>query len=61
MEPADSSKSSTSVPWCYRDVEGAVHVFPNGSITTLANRSKDFWYYVIDLPICFLQGGIPIA
>ena len=31
-----------------RDVEGAVHVFPNGAITTLANRSKDFSYYVID-------------
>ena len=34
-----------------RDVEGAVHVFPNGAITTLANRSKDFSYYVIDLPV----------
>jgi moderate conductance mechanosensitive channel len=34
-----------------RDGEGAVHVYPNGSITTLANRSKDFSYYVIDLPI----------
>ena len=26
-----------------------MHVFPNGSITTLANRSKDFSYYVITL------------
>jgi small conductance mechanosensitive channel len=34
-----------------RDFEGTVHVFPNGSITTLANRSKDFSYYVIDLGI----------
>ena len=25
-----------------RDGEGTVHVFPNGAITTLANRSKDF-------------------
>ena len=32
-----------------RDFEGTVHVFPNGAITTLANRSKDFSYYVIDL------------
>ena len=32
-----------------RDVEGTVHVFPNGAINTLANRSKDFSYYVIDL------------
>jgi small conductance mechanosensitive channel len=34
-----------------RDEEGAVHVFPNGSITTLANKSKDFSFYVISLPI----------
>ena len=33
-----------------RDEEGTVHVFPNGAITTLANRSKDFSYYVIMLP-----------
>jgi small-conductance mechanosensitive channel len=36
-----------------RDAEGAVHVFPNGSINTLANRSKDFSYYVIDLVISY--------
>lgn len=34
-----------------RDVEGAVHVFPNGEIKTLANRSKDFSHYVLDVPI----------
>jgi small conductance mechanosensitive channel len=34
-----------------RDEEGAVHVFPNGAITTLANRSKDFSYYVIALAV----------
>ena len=34
-----------------RDQEGTVHVFPNGAITTLANRSKEFSYYVIDLGI----------
>jgi len=38
-----------------RDLEGTVHVFPNGSITTLANRSKDFSYYVIDLGISYRQ------
>ena len=32
-----------------RDEEGAVHVFPNGAITTLANRSKDFSYSVITI------------
>jgi small conductance mechanosensitive channel len=34
-----------------RDEEGAVHVFPNGAITTLANRSKDFSYYVINIAL----------
>ena len=34
-----------------RDVEGAVHVFPNGEVKTLANKSKDFSYYVIDIGI----------
>ena len=38
-----------------RDAEGTVHVFPNGAITTLANRSKDFSYYVIDLPISYSE------
>ena len=36
-----------------RDEEGTVHVFPNGAITTLANRSKDFSYYVINLPLAY--------
>ena len=34
-----------------RDLEGAVHVIPNGEIKTLANRTKDFSYYVIDLGV----------
>ena len=34
-----------------RDEEGTVHVVPNGAINTLANRSKDFSYYVINLPL----------
>jgi small-conductance mechanosensitive channel len=32
-----------------RDMEGVVHTFPNGEIKTLANRTKDFAFYVIDL------------
>ncbi len=36
-----------------RDIEGTVHVFPNGGITTLANRSKDYSYYVIDLAVSY--------
>lgn len=44
-----------------RDIEGAVHVFPNGAITTLANRSKDFSYYVIDLGISYREDPDRIA
>jgi small conductance mechanosensitive channel len=36
-----------------RDVRGTVHVFSNGDITTLANQSKDFSHYVIDLNISY--------
>ncbi len=32
-----------------RDAEGAVQVFPNGSVTTLANLSKQFAYAVVDV------------
>lgn len=36
-----------------RDFEGTVYVIPNGEIKTLGNRTKDFSYYVIDLPVSF--------
>jgi len=36
-----------------RDVEGAVQVFPNGTITALANLSKQFAYAVVDLRIAY--------
>lgn len=36
-----------------RDEEGTVHVIPNGAINTLANRSKDFSYYVISLSLAY--------
>ncbi|MBI3400684.1 MAG: mechanosensitive ion channel family protein [Acidobacteria bacterium] len=34
-----------------RDNEGAVHVFPNGTITALANLSKQYSFAVVDLKI----------
>ena len=34
-----------------RDVEGVVHTIANGEIRTLANKSKDFSYYVIDIGV----------
>ena len=44
-----------------RDVEGTVHVFPNGAIQTLANKSKDFSYYVIDLDISYREDPDRVA
>lgn len=44
-----------------RDIEGAVHVFPNGAITTLANKSKDFSYYVMDLGISYREDPDRVA
>lgn len=34
-----------------RDDNGAVHVFPNGTIATLANLSKDFSYAIADVVV----------
>jgi small-conductance mechanosensitive channel len=34
-----------------RDEEGTVHVVPNGEIKTLANKSKDFSFYIITVTI----------
>jgi len=36
-----------------RDVEGTVHVFPNGSITKLANRTHDYSYYLFHLHLAY--------
>ena len=38
-----------------RDAEGTVHVFPSGAITTLANRSKDFSYYVTSVAVSYRE------
>jgi len=38
-----------------RDAEGTVHVYPNGSINNLANRSKEYSYYVIDLSVSYFD------
>ena len=43
------------------DIEGTVHVFPNGAINTLANRSKDFSYYVIDLAVSYYDDSDRVA
>ena len=38
-----------------RDGEGAVQVFPNGTITALANLSKQFAYAVVDVRIAYTR------
>lgn len=38
-----------------RDGEGAVQVFPNGTITTLANLSKQFAYAIVDLKVAYAE------
>jgi small conductance mechanosensitive channel len=38
-----------------RDAEGAVHVFPNGTITALANLSKQFAYAVVDMKVAYTE------
>ena len=44
-----------------RDIEGTVHVFPNGAINTLANRSKDYSYYVVDLAVSYYDDSDRVA
>jgi small conductance mechanosensitive channel len=36
-----------------RDAEGAVQVFPNGTINTLANLSKQFSYAIVDVRVAY--------
>ncbi len=36
-----------------RDEEGAVHVFPNGEVKTLANKSKDFSFYIVTVGVAY--------
>jgi moderate conductance mechanosensitive channel len=38
-----------------RDAEGDVHVFPNGSIEKLSNRSKDYSYAVVDVGVAYCE------
>jgi len=36
-----------------RDMRGAVHVFPCGGVTTLANLTKDFSYALLDIAVAY--------
>jgi small conductance mechanosensitive channel len=38
-----------------RDAEGAVQVFPNGTVTALANLSKQFAYAIVDVRVAYSE------
>ncbi len=38
-----------------RDLSGTVHVFPNGSITTLSNLTKEWSAYVFDIGVAYKE------
>lgn len=38
-----------------RGVDGTVHVFPNGTITSLSNMTREFSYYVFDLGVAYKE------
>lgn len=38
-----------------RDVAGDVHIFPNGAITQLTNRTRDFSFYVFDVGVAYKE------
>lgn len=38
-----------------RDVEGAVHVFPHGAVTTLSNKSKEWSAAVMDVGVAYRE------
>jgi small conductance mechanosensitive channel len=44
-----------------RDEEGTVHVFPNGEVKTLANKSKDFAFYVITVGVPYDENPDRVA
>jgi small conductance mechanosensitive channel len=38
-----------------RDLTGTVHIFPNGTITTLSNMTKEWSYYVLDIGVAYKE------
>src|SRR5690606_12791336 len=38
-----------------RGLDGTVHIFPNGTITTLSNMTLEFSYYVWDLGVAYTE------
>jgi small conductance mechanosensitive channel len=38
-----------------RDLQGTVHIFPNGEIKQVANMTKEFSYYVINVGVAYKE------
>lgn len=38
-----------------RDMDGTVHIFPNGEIKAVSNLTKEYAYYVVDLGIAYKE------
>ena len=44
-----------------RSADGVVHVFPNGTISTLSNMTRDFSYYVFDMGVAYKEDTDRVA
>jgi len=44
-----------------RDLQGVVHIFPNGAIERLANMTRDFSYYVVDVGVAYKEDTDAVA
>ena len=44
-----------------RDLSGTVHIFPNGTVTTLANMTKDWSAYVMDIGVAYKEDTDRVA
>ena len=44
-----------------RDQSGTVHIFPNGTVTTLANMTKDWSAYVMDIGVAYKEDTDRVA
>lgn len=44
-----------------RDLSGTVHIFPNGTVTTLANMTKEWSAYVMDIGVAYKEDTDRVA
>jgi small conductance mechanosensitive channel len=44
-----------------RGLDGTVHIFPNGSVQTLANMTKQFSYYLFDMGVAYKEDTDRVA